>query len=584
MFKRKTSQWLLQARNTRHPLLLREMTPQDNNSIIAAFLRKKIGSKELNGVVSPDDEIFTPAIYFNQIISQKLESIGVIDICDLIDATNLPGDIIEHQMKTYLQDVKGFFDLIKRKFFTPQGAMRELKKFLSSSTSFDLKYLLNSLYWTEDHLESILDLIADDGEFYGYIDPITQRLYNFTLLEFTSNKNMQKKMERFRRFISTSFKLNSEVSISDICKLTRLSKEDCLDLLEKHRSEIQFIFSSNFKFLYPTTNIIKQVLKDIVVYHTIPIDFWLMRLDVDRVDFINFLKRINHSLKGSLTKDDFEIGALSEWFETGIDVEGLANTLNLDSLELLNLIVELAYVLHFRIIAGETADPFLVKGVRDFGIFCQVDTSSYSNPISYFECQNCRRVMCSNCRSTGSKHECPFCGNISAFIIDLPRHCTHCKVNYTHSFNLVSTEKCYFCQKGPMEVGWAKDTTISTPKPKLEHNLAKVLEQSDKSDIPIKEILSASGYTDKETIPLLEKNILNGNIQGRINIRKLMLELTLDKKMFSCSICELSSTESEKYTCTNCGSSVCMNCVSEMSAVGMIFCSECGGDLQQIIV
>ncbi|MFX0085292.1 MAG: hypothetical protein ACFFAU_06435 [Candidatus Hodarchaeota archaeon] len=582
MFKRKTSQWLLQAQNTKHPLLLRDMTPQDNNNIIASFLRKKIGSKELNGIVSPDDEIFTPEIFFRQNISKKLESIGVIDICDLIDATKLPGDILEYQLKKYLQEVKGFFDLIKRKFFTPQGGKRELKKFLSSSTSFDLKYLLNSLYWTEEHLESILDLIADDGEFYGYIDPITLRLYNFTFLDFTSAKNMKKKMDRLRRFITTSFLLNSEISISDICKLTRLSKEDCLDLLKEHRNEIQFIFSSNFEFLYPTINIIKQVLKDIVVYHTIPIDFWLMRLDVDRSDFISFLKRINHSLKGSLSQDDFEIEALSDWFKTGIDVEGLANTLNLESLELLNLIVELAQVLHFRIIAGETADPFLVKGVKDFDIFCQIDTSSYSNPTIYFECQNCRRVMCSNCRSTGSKHECPFCGNISAFIIDLPRHCKHCNVNYTHSFNLASTEKCYFCQKGPMKVGWSREGDFSIPKLKLDHKIAKVIEQSDKPNIPIKEIISITGYTDKETISLLEKNILNGNIKGRIDIRKLLLELSLDKKMFTCSVCELSRTESGKFTCINCGSSVCMNCFNEMSIVGMTFCSECGGKLQQI--
>jgi len=580
MFKKKTRLWLSQAQNAKFPILLKEMTPQDETRIIAAFLRKKIGLKDLNGIVSPDDKSFTPTLYFSQIISNKLDSIGAVDVCDLIEATNLPGDIIEHRIRTHTQDVKGFFDVIKRKFYTRKGAMRELNYKLSSSASIDLKFLLNTLYWTEDHLESILDLIAQKGEFYGYIDPIKQRLYNFTLLDFSSPKKIQQNFKYFQRFITTSFNLDLEVSITDISKLTRLTKEECLGILEKNRDKINFIFSSNFDFLYPTITIFKNVLEDIIVYRNIPIKFWLTRLDVDRTDFIAFLSKINEHLKGTLTKNDFELKSFSDWFQTGIDVEGLALLLNIETLELLDSVVKLAKVLHLRIIAGETSNPFLVKGIKKFEIFCQVDTSSYDNPRKYFECQNCRRVMCLNCRSTGSKHECPFCGNISAFIIDLPRHCEHCQVNYTHSFNLTSTEKCYFCQKGPMKVGWIGEQVSLPQKSSLDQKLANYLEQNSKSFISIREIISTLGKTDNEIISILEDNILNGNIQGHINIRKMVLELELVLKEYSCSVCEQSYSETEKYQCNSCEANVCLSCYNEMISVGMVFCSECGGDLQ----
>ncbi|MHA2304639.1 MAG: hypothetical protein ACXACU_04535 [Candidatus Hodarchaeales archaeon] len=581
MFKRKTTQWLLQGQNASQPLLLREMTPQDDIHVIAAFLRKKIGSKDLRGIIDPEDEIFTPSIYFSQIISRKLESLGVIDICDLIDATSLPGNLIEHQLTKNLQNIKGFYDVIKRKFYTLAGAKRELKQLLGVSTSFDLKYLLNSIYWTDDHLESILDLLAHDGKFYGYIDPIKHRLYNFTSFDFTSSANLKKKIDYLQRFIKTNFALESEVSLSDISKITQLPQEDCLSLLEKHRNEINFIFSSNYDYLYPTIQILKQVLKDIYVYHFIPIDFWIMRLDVDRSDFISFLNKINRSLQGKLTADDFEVGMLTNWFNNGIDVEGLASELSIDPLELLDLIVEFAKFLDLRIITGEIADPFLVRGIKDFDIFCQVDTSSYKNPKAYFECQNCRRVMCSNCRSTGSKHECPFCGNISAFIIDLPRHCSHCKVNYTHSFNLVSSEKCHFCQKGPMKVGWVTDAKPVSIKSEMDPKFRDFLAQKLVHKILIQEIISLLGYTDKFTISLLEDYILRGWIRGYINIRDLSLELELDTIGFTCSVCDLPRSDPEKYICKNCKVNVCNKCYNEMETVGMVFCSECGGDLQQ---
>ncbi|MFX0210883.1 MAG: hypothetical protein ACFFDT_33195, partial [Candidatus Hodarchaeota archaeon] len=388
MFGRKRQQWFTKAQLANTPIKFREMAPKENPSVIAAFLRTKIGSNELNGFVSFDDKKFIPKKFLYQLISRELATKGFIDICDVIDTTNLPGELLEHQIKLGAQNFQGFFDVINRRFFTLQGAKAEIKQKLSTTTTIDLKYLLNQLYWTEEHLEGVLDLIAQDNQFLGYIDPIKQRIYNFTSLNFSSPSDIQKNIEYLIRFIDSSFQMESEVSVSHISKLTQLSEDKCLEFLEQNRNQINFIFSANFDYLYPTMDIINQILKDIFVYRNIPIEFWIQRLDVDKTDFFNMLNVLNQSLKGTLSTEDFIAPSLSEWFGKGIAVEKLASSLNLDSLKLLDRILKLSKLLGLQLIAGETSDPFLVKGVEFFEIFCQVDTSSYINPDLYFECQN----------------------------------------------------------------------------------------------------------------------------------------------------------------------------------------------------
>ncbi|MFX1504577.1 MAG: hypothetical protein ACFFDC_00540 [Promethearchaeota archaeon] len=570
-----------EAQMAKTPIKLREMAPKENISDIASFLRTKIGSKELDGFVSFDDGKYIPTIFLQQDINRELAK-GYVDICDIIDRTNLPGELLETQIGIVVHNVDGFFDRINRKFFTLHGAKTAVKQILSNTTSVDLKFILNKLYWTEDHFEGILELLAQNGQFIGYIDPITQRLHNFTNLNFSSSSSdIKRNIKRLNRYINTSFLLESEVSLNDISKLTQLSREDCLDLLKNNREKLKIIFSGNYEYVYSTMDIINQVLKDLFVYREIPIDFWLKRLDIDRNEFLKMLQVLNRSLKGTLNEFEFKAPSLRQWFENGIAVEDLASLLHLDPLKLLNRLHKLVKLFGLRLTAGETANPFLVKGKEHFDIFCQVDTSSYTDPQLYFECQNCRRIMCSNCRSTGSTHVCPFCGNISAFIIDLPRHCPHCMVNYTHSYNLLDTEECYFCKKGPLKLGW---TDFEAPQPikhELDSVLFKFIGETPKVEIPLQEIIQVLNRSDSETISLLEDHILHGTIQGSINIRKMILSLTKQKEEFLCNVCGVSQDDSTKYSCLSCDAKVCTNCFKEMSSVGMVFCPECGGELEE---
>ncbi|MHA1332059.1 MAG: hypothetical protein ACTSR2_13395, partial [Candidatus Hodarchaeales archaeon] len=391
---------------------------------------------------------------------------------------------------------------------------------------------------------------------------------------------IEKNFRFFEHYLKTALDTEYEVSIDVLMKLTRLSSQECFKLIERSKSNISFIVSANEDYLYSTEYILLQVLKDIYVYHDIPLAFWLERLDVNPSDFLSFLGKLNQSLNGNITKEDYFSPSLLEWFNSGIDVEGLSHSLNLSLKNLLDILNDLAFILKLKLVAGDTSEPFLVKGIPHLEIFCQLDTSSHIDPKLYFECQNCRRIICSNCRTLESSHECPFCGNISAFIIDLPRSCTKCNITYTHSYNLISTEECYFCKKGPLKEGWLeykprnKDTQVQ-----LNLDLLTFISQFHKDEIPLKLIFKKFDKKQSELITDLENLILHQKLEGWIDIRLTSLVISEDGTKKSCMLCDNTFHAREGATCLNCNKSICLDCYNELEAVGMQLCPECGGDL-----
>ncbi|MHA1542040.1 MAG: hypothetical protein ACTSQH_03605, partial [Candidatus Hodarchaeales archaeon] len=462
MLRRKRSKWFEIIISAQSPIRFDEFSSTNERDNLISFLIKKIKSKELEGYISDDQQRFIPKSYIVERILQFFDKTGVVDICDLIDLTGLAGDVIEPIISDNMQKFDGFFDLLNRKFYSKTGAITTINQIIRKSSTYDLKYLLNQLYWSENQLEAVLDLMADSDLFNGYIDPSRNRLYNFRNIDFILDSMKLESIKALTRFIQTSFRLSKEVSLIDLSRLTKLSEKDLQQFLKRYKRNWSFIFSNNHDFIFPTIEIFMQILLDIYVYKNIPLEFWISRLDVDFNDFYEFLTVLNSELKGTLTKDELIGSSIMNWYKKGIDVEKLASRLNLNVLNLLKQIKYLGNLLNLNLVAGETFNPFLVKGNRIFEIFCQIDTSSHTNPSIYFECQNCRRIMCSNCRNIESTHECPFCGNISAFIVDLPRYCSECQITYTHSFNLETAEECYFCKKGPLKSGWFPPSISTT--------------------------------------------------------------------------------------------------------------------------
>ncbi len=580
MLRRKSSKWFEIIASAQSPIRFDEFSNINERDNLISFLVKKINSMKLEGYISHDQQRFIPKSFIIKKTRQFFDKTGVVDICELIDLTGLSGDVIEPIISEAMQKFDGFFDLINRKFYSKIGAIRTINQIIKKSSTYDLKYLLNQLYWSENQLEAVLDLMADRDLFNGYIDPSRYRLYNFKYIDFTLDSKTPESIKALTRFIQTSFRLSKEVSLIDLSCLTELSEKELQQFLIRYKRNWSFIFSVNHDFIFPTIEILLQILLDIHVYKNIPLEFWISRLDVDFHDFYEFLSVLNSELKGTLTKNELIETSLVDWYKRGIDIEKIASKLHLNVLDLLKQIKYVGNLLNFNLIAGETRNPFLVKGNRFFKIFCQIDTSSHTNPSLYFECQNCRRIMCSNCRNIESTHECPFCGNISAFIVDLPRYCSECQITYTHSFNLETTEECYFCKKGPLKSGWFPPSIINVSFTQLELRMGSYIRNSNASSLDLKQIINKFTLPSKEIIGMLEKLILHNKIKGNIDIKKMRIDIITDQPKTNCKVCGVQKTDREMYICISCRSDVCISCYSGMEAVGMTACPECGNKLE----
>ena len=583
MLRRKKSKWFETVSSAQSPIRFDKFSTQPERNSLISFLHEKIILKELEGYISHDQQKFIPKMYIFRKVMQLFNNSGIVDICEIIDRTGLSGEVIEPIILEAMQNSNGFFDLISRKFYSKTGAISTLNQILKKSSTYDLRYLLNQLYWSEDQLEAILDIMTSEGLFNGYIDPSRCRLYNFIHIDFSEESSENVSINAISRFIRTSFHLSKEVALIDLSHLTRLSKKDLESFLIKHKSNWSFVFSNNHDFLYSTLEILLQILLDIFIYKDIPLEFWKDRLDLDIENLYELLTSMNDELKGELTRRELKGISLTSWFKRGIDIEKLALKLHLSTLDLLKQIKYVGNVLGLKLIAGDTINPFLIRGEKEFEIFCQIDTSSHANPSLYFECQNCRRIMCSNCREIESTHECPFCGNISAFIVDLPRYCSDCQITYTHSYNLETAEECYFCKKGPLKSGWYLSSVKSVSFSTLENDIESYITNSDVSSLNLAQIITQLRQPSDEVIKMLERLILNSRIIGKIDIKKMRIDLSTDKSKTNCEICGKRSKR-KKYICTSCKIDVCITCYSGMEAVGMIACPECGNNLELLLI
>jgi hypothetical protein len=188
--------------------------------------------------------------------------------------------------------------------------------------------------------------------------------------------------------------------------------------------------------------------------------------------------------------------------------------------------------------------------------------------------------MCSNCRNIDSTHECPFCGNISAFIIDLPRNCPNCRLTYAYSYNLETTEECYFCEQGPLKSGWYSPGERTISLSSIESQLVDFIRNNHSTIFTLQQIIDFSNQSSDRVIAILEKLITHKIISGSINIRKMQLIIKRDFVSFECAVCNWVKTDQKKLICNSCKAEVCVNCYQGMESVGMIDCPECGSSLE----
>ena len=575
MFMRKKNRWILKAKSSSMPISMDSIDDQVSSHEIMDVLRESASIGELKGFISSEMESFIPLAYLHNQIKQDLSK-GHIDIVNIIDKVQLPGQIIFLEINKIIKDSNGFFDKINRKYFTVKGAISEVTDLFLNKTYIDLVEILNTLYWDEDTLERILDIMVEKNLFRGYINPKTNRLYNLTnlLIPDGNDKYQSKEFSLIQNFIALNFEVYSELSLVTLKNLLQWDLKKTRNFLSDLREKriLSFVYSTQNDVIIPTLKLLNWILIDLIIYENIPIDFWVSRFMINKEDLIKFLAKFNIIVGGTIANDIFKDFNVLDWLSKGINFESLSKDFQVKFHEFITLINNLSKILSLRLVGGEKSDPFLVKAIDKYEIFCQVDTSVHKEPLIYYECQNCRRIICSNCRASSSKTSCPFCNNISDFIADLPRHCTTCNINYIHSFNLIDAEKCYFCDK-LLEHGWIK---LSKSEENTDLDFETKIKSIPDSEIPIRKIVSLNINKDKQAINILENLIVNNRIKGKIDVKSSLLKLEkVDTDSYICALDNESHTNTISFQCESCNTIICPDCYQNLKAVGLIMCPTC---------
>lgn len=575
MFVRKKNKWILKAKDSSLPITMDSIDNQTNSHEIMIVLRESASIGEIQGFISSEIESFIPLVYLHNLIKRALSN-GSIDIVEIIDKVQLPGQIIFLEINKIIKDSDGFFDKINRKFYTLKGAIDEINDLFLKKTYIDLVELLNTLYWDEKTLERILDIMVEKDLFRGYINPKTSRLYNLTNLSIPDGKDKYQSKGFFliKNFIDLNFEIYSELSLTTLKKLLHWDLKKTKIFLSdlRDRRIFSFVYSMQNDVIIPNLKLLEWTLLDLIIYENIPIDFWVSRFMINKEDLNNFLVKFAIIVGGIIENDVFKDFNVLDWLSKGISFESLSKDFQIQTHEFITLINKISKNLSLRLVGGDKSDPFLVKTIDKYEIFCQVDTSVHKEPLIYYECQNCRRIICSNCHTSSSKTSCPFCNNISDFIVDLPRHCSTCYINYIHSFNLIDAEKCYFCDK-LLEKGWIQLEKKEDP---IDIDFENLINLLPASKIPIRKIISLYNHEDREAISVLEKLILNGRIKGKIDIESSLLKLEREATdSYICTLDNKPHLDKEYYQCKNCKTIICPDCYRNLEAVGLIMCPTC---------
>ena len=150
MQRRKRSKWFKIISSAQSPVRFDEFSTQPEKDTLISFLSDKINIKELEGLISHDQQRFIPKKYIIKKILNLFNNNGIVDICEIIDLTGLAGESIEPIISETMQRNDGFFDLKNRKFYSKAGAISTINQILKKSITYDLRYLLNQLSWSEN--------------------------------------------------------------------------------------------------------------------------------------------------------------------------------------------------------------------------------------------------------------------------------------------------------------------------------------------------------------------------------------------------------------------------------------------------
>jgi hypothetical protein len=438
--------------------------------------------------------------------------------------------------------------------------------------------------WPIDRLEKLLSLLAKDGQISGFID--RNHMINITsLISRDLILRSPRAIDTFANFLQASINENlvNGMPVQTGLNLFKLSQSQ-FDELIKHLNEegiLVTVFSENGQRLLSLTQILERIVRYILVLEPFPIQLLSRRLSLSAEVLDDILQKLQVVVStGEIDSDSrFVLSekTLKHRLKEPIDIEAFSAVFGVSPAVSLRLVQTLANAHGLRLVNQDTE----VIGIADMEIFCQLDGTVYEqqafveNPRRYYECMNCRRVVCTSCYESRDSKSCPFCDNISQFILEFPRYCPSCGLTYLGVEGLQTSEKCRLCEFSPLERGWVRP--ISHPEFAIKESVSERLNSSTGKSIPLAALAAVAGLSEE----LLEEEIigmiLNGVIHAKIDLMQGQLIRYEADEDVQCVICQ--GRDDLAARCGQCNAVVCQKCTENLQRVNAFFCIDCNGDL-----
>ncbi|MHA1448462.1 MAG: hypothetical protein ACTSP4_03460, partial [Candidatus Hodarchaeales archaeon] len=388
-------------------------------------------------------------------------------------------------------------------------------------------------------------------------------------------------------YVVEKFAVNGEIFFDDISRsFDNIEKSLIIELLNELKAggHLKFIPARTGDRIYSYKYVLSMAMRIVRSFSIIPLDFFANHLNLEYVPAMQFLDTMIENFHlGEKVDSNLVTRPADEWISDVMVPEKIAQDFALSGgpSEALQLLYKICDE-EGELIINESGG---VRAVEALNITCQMDGATYDFPDLYFECSACKRVMCSNCYYSLPKNApCPFCENIAAFIVDYPRRCNTCGINYVSVKGREgeTLDVCRYCGKGPLDLGWMP--MISKQISEKESLLVSFIDDGNDSDIPFRDIIEYINMPDLEAMIFLEECINKKLFPGQLDgVNEVFVRKT-KAKLLHCSIkdCEIAPADNY-FKCKGCNSIICSECYSELEEVGIAMCPDCGEDYEQVL-
>ncbi|MFQ5980944.1 MAG: PCI domain-containing protein [Candidatus Heimdallarchaeota archaeon] len=577
---------LERLQSSQEPLTLATLVKEKKTDELKREIQQAISENKLDGFLSRSASSYIPRYVVEDSIRIQA-STGVVDKVTVIKNLDISSDMIDPIIEGIVEDRNGFWDLKRRRWYSVPSAKQLLIEKLSDSDKVYAWEIMQEFGWPIDRLEKLLLLVSKDGQISGFID--RNHMINITsLISRDLILRSPRAIETFANFLQASISENSAngMPVQTVLSLFRLSQSQFDELIEHLNEEgiLVTVLSENGQRLLSLTQVLERIVRYILVLEPFPIHLLSRRLSLSTEVLDDVLQKLQVVVSTGEIDSDLKFvlseKTLKHRLREPIDIEAFSAVFGVSPAVSLRLVQTLANAHNLRLVNQDTE----VIGIADMEIFCQLDGTVYEqqafveNPRRYYECMNCRRVVCASCYEPRDSKSCPFCDNISQFILEFPRYCPSCGLTYLGVEGLQTSEKCRLCDFSPLERGWVRP--ISHPESAIRESVSERLNSSTGKSIPLAALAAVAGLSEELLEEEITGMILSGVIHAKIDLMQGQLNRYEADEDIQCVICQ--GKDDLTTRCGQCNAVVCQKCTEDLQKVNAFFCIDCSGDLQQI--